>query len=353
MPTSLILNNKLFSYEQIKSGEYSASTPFEKNTLLFCQQWFNGQEVFEQKTSGSTGTPKLIKITRAQMQLSARLTIEALSLKANGIALVCIDTAFIGGKMMLVRALEYQLQLIINEPSSNPFEHIDTPVDFIAMVPLQFENSLTDYQKKIENCKAIIIGGAPVSILLASRIAKLNTAIYSTYGMTETVSHIALKKISDSPENSFTTLGDVTISINNKGQLIINGEITNHQDLITNDRVELVSSNQFKWLGRSDNVVNSGGIKIQLEEIELKIKKYFDDNNIKIQFFLYGIPDDHLGNKLVLCIESKNIINRINEINFFSIGINKLSCPKKIVFINKFVETSSGKINRVESYTNR
>ncbi|MCF6359310.1 MAG: AMP-binding protein [Cyclobacteriaceae bacterium] len=352
-PASLLLNNKLFSYEQLRSGKYESSTPFEEHTLLFCKQWLNGQEVFEQKTSGSTGKPKTIKITRAQMQLSARLTVEALSLKTNDVALVCIDTAFIGGKMMLVRGFEHKLQLIIKEPSSNPLEPIKDPIDFIAMVPIQFENSLLNHQKKVVSCKAIIIGGAAINHSLAEKIAQLKTPIYSTYGMTETVSHVALKRLSNPIDHYFTTLGDVKIEINSQEQLMINGAITNHQNLITNDRVELISSTEFRWLGRNDNVVNSGGIKIQLEEVENQIERYFESKNIKNRFFLYGIPDDYLGTKLILCVETNNIIMPMDSINFLSMGINKLSRPKDIIYINQFIETKSGKINRTESYKNR
>ncbi len=352
-PSSLLLNNKSFSYEQIRNGKYKTSTLFEECTLLFCHQWLNGQEVFEQKTSGSTGKPKLIKISRPQMKLSAQLTIGALGLQANDTALVCIDTAYIGGKMMLVRAFEHNLNLIINEPLSNPLENITVPIDFIAMVPMQFENSLNNHPKKIANCKAIIIGGAPINHSLAEKIALLKTPIFSTYGMTETVSHIALKRLSHPREKHFTTLDDVKIATNNHEQLIINGAITNHKELLTNDRVTLLSPTTFNWLGRIDNVVNSGGVKIQLEEVESLIEIYFNKINLNSRFFLYGVSDSYLGQKLVLCIESKNIIIPANTINSPSIGINKLSCPKDIIYIKKFIDTSSGKIDRTESYKNR
>ena len=352
-PSSLLLNNKLFSYELIKSGKYEASTPFEKSTLLFCQQWLNGQQVFEQKTSGSTGKPKLIKITRAQMKASAKQTVEALGLKANNVVFVCINTAYIGGKMMLVRAFQHQLQLVVNEPTSNPLESINKPVDFIAMVPMQFENSLNNHTQKIVSCKAIIIGGASISSSLANKIALLKTPVYSTYGMTETVSHIALKRLSFPCENYYTTIGDIEISTNSKEQLIVKGAVTNNKKLVTNDRVQVVSPTTFKWLGRIDNVINSGGIKIQLEEVENQIDFYFKENNIKNRFFLYGMPDDYLGHKLVICIESNNIIIRINKLNFSSIGIDKLSCPRDIIYIKQFIETTSGKVNRTESYKNR
>ncbi len=349
-PSSLLLNNKSFSYKQIRSGEYETSSPFEERTLLFCRQWLNEQEVFEQHTSGSTGKPKLIKINRAQMVFSAKQTVDALKLSPSDTALVCIDTAYIGGKMMLVRGFEHKLQLIINEPLSNPLENITVPVDFIAMVPMQFENSLNNHPEKIDNCKAIIIGGASINNSLAKQITQLKTPIYSTYGMTETVSHIALKRLSSPSGDCFKTLGDITIDVTGEEQLIINGAITNYQDLITNDIVKIVSSTEFKWIGRSDNVVNSGGIKIQLEEVESLIEIYFNKINLINRFFLYGIPDSYLGQKLVLCIETNNITIPANTINFPSMGLNKLSCPKDIIYIKQFIETTSRKVDRAESY---
>ncbi len=352
-PTSLLLNNKTYSYEQIRTGDYATNSVFEKTTLTFCQQWLNAQQEFAQQTSGSTGKPKTISITRAQMQLSAKLTVKALKLKPKSIALVCIDTAYIGGKMMLVRALEHQLQLVIKEPSSNPLKEMEQQFDFAAMVPLQFENTLKFYPNKIQNCSAIILGGAPVSQSLANQIAQLNIPVFSTYGMTETVSHIALKRLSQPKEKYFKIIGDTKIGINNQKQLVITGAITNKQKLITNDRVKLISSNQFEWLGRADNVINSGGIKIQLEEIERPIEHYFEKLNIKNRFFLYGIPDDYLGTKLILCIESENVINLISEMDFSLIEIDKRRHPKEIIYINSFVKTNAGKINRRSSFQNR
>lgn len=348
----LLLNNKSYSYKQIRIGEYSFSSSFEERTLLFCQQWLSGEEEFEQKTSGSTGEPKLIKITRAQMLISAKQTVEALNLKPNDVALVCIDTAFIGGKMMLVRAFEYQMKIIIFEPSSNPLEYIDTLFHFAAMVPLQFENTIKSNLKKLDNCKAIIIGGAPVNQMLATKIEALHFPIYSTYGMTETVSHIALKKLSAPAENFYTTLGDINIRTNDDEQLILKGAVTNDKELTTNDRVQILSPTTFKWLGRIDNVVNSGGIKIQLEEVESQVENLLRINGITNRFFLMGVPDEYLGEKLILCLEGDNSTIQINILNLLKSSLKNFSRPKEILFILNFTETTSGKINRIESHKN-
>lgn len=344
---NLLLNNKAYSYKQIKNGKYSFSSSFEERTLLFFQQWLNGQQEFEQKTSGSTGEPKLIKITRAQMLISAKQTVEILKLKPSDVALVCIDTAFIGGKMMLVRAFEYQMKIIIIEPSSNPLEKIDTPFHFAAMVPLQFENTIKNNSAKLDNCKAIIIGGAPVSETLATKIAVLDFLVYSTYGMTETVSHIALKRLSAPVENFYTTVGDINIRTNDNEQLIIKGAVTNGKQLTTNDRVQILSPKTFKWLGRIDNVVNSGGIKIQLDNIETAIGLLFSELNVENRFFLAPKPDDTLGDKLVLFIESPNQNLQFDLLEKLKDRLEKYVYPKEIIYVSSFLETASGKVNKL------
>ncbi|MCF6353128.1 MAG: AMP-binding protein, partial [Cyclobacteriaceae bacterium] len=329
-----------------RTGDYSTTTNFEANTLTFCKQWLTNQKAFEQLTSGSTGKPKTIKITRAQMQLSARLTIEALSLKANDVALVCIDTAYIGGKMMLVRGLEHQLQLIINEPSANPLDGLKQDFDFAAMVPMQFQHALQSSSARINACKAIIIGGASVSDLLAAQITNLKTAIYSTYGMTETVSHIALKRLSSPSQNYYTTIGSIDIYTNNKEQLILKGAITNNKELITNDRAQILSPTTFKWLGRVDNVINSGGVKIQLETVEASIELLFNKLHITNQFFLASKPDAYWGNKLILFIEYPKLLPPETLLSKLKKHLAKFTCPKEIIYVPKFAKTSSGKIDK-------
>ncbi len=344
----LLLNNKSYSYQQIKSGDYESNSTFEERTLAFCRQWLNGQKIFEQKTSGSTGKPKTILITRAQMQLSAKQTVATLKLVTNDVALVCVDTAYIAGKMMLVRAFENSLQIVIIEPSSNPLENIKSPFHFAAMVPLQFENVINNEstKSKLAHCKAILIGGAPVSNSLANQIAKIQCPVFATYGMTETVSHIALKRLSAPTEDFYTTIGNVELQTNTDDQLIIKGAITNNQKLVTNDIVQLLSPNTFKWLGRIDNVVNSGGVKIQLEDVETSIDLLFSKLSITNRFFLAKKTDVYLGELMVLYIEFEIKIKHQVLVKKLKYHLAKFSCPKEIIYTSRFEETASGKINK-------
>ncbi|MCB0495435.1 MAG: AMP-binding protein [Cyclobacteriaceae bacterium] len=349
--STLLLNGTEYTYDQIKQGAYKTSNDFEERTLDFCREWLNGKEEFEQKTSGSTGIPKSITIYRKQMVISAQQTIKALNLKANDVALVCVDSSYIAGKMMLVRAFEHKLKIIVEEPTANPFEHITQPVHFVALVPLQLQNTLDDKKsvEKLKVCKAVLVGGAPVSAHLESALARIKTPVFGTYGMTETVSHIALKRLSDPAEDFYTVIGDTQLSVNENDELIIKGSLTNNKSLVTKDRVTLLSPTTFVWLGRTDNVINSGGVKIQIEEVEASISLLFERLGIGNRFFLDALKDKKLGQKLVLFIEGYDTEVPSNLMDKLKMQLEKYECPREIVFVPVFDETSTGKIDRRSS----
>lgn len=351
MANTLLLNGKEFSYDQIKKGDFKASSPFEERTLQFCKDWLNGKEEFDQKTSGSTGAPKNIKIYRKQMEISARQTVKALNLKNNDVALVCVDSSYIAGKMMLVRAFEHKLKIVIEEPRSNPLEQVEQPFHFVAMVPLQLQNTLNNPEsiKKLENCKAVLVGGAPVSAHLSSMLSLIKTPVYSTYGMTETVSHIALKKLSNPQEKFYTVIGDTQLKINEKDELVIKGELTHNKELKTNDRIELLSPTTFVWLGRTDNVINSGGVKIQIEQVEASISLLFERLGLDNRFFLDAMKDETLGQRLVLFIEGHENESPSNLMEKLKMELEKYECPREIIYVSEFDETSTGKIDRRSS----
>lgn len=345
---TLLLNGKEYTYEAIKKENYKTSSPFEKSALEFCKEWLNGKQEFIQKTSGSTGIPKTIKIHRDLMIISAKQTVKALKLKANDVALVCVDPAYIAGKMMLVRSFEHNLKIIIVEPSSNPLEQVNQPFHFVAMVPLQLQNVLnnSDTLYKLNKCKAVLVGGAPVSAHLSSQLAILEIPVFSAYGMTETVSHIALKRLSRLQENFYTVIGDTILNVNKEDELIINGSLTDNKELKTNDRVKLLSPTTFVWLGRTDNVINSGGVKIQLERVESSISLLFERLELQNRFFLEATKDETLGQKLILFIEGHENNIPDNLMNKLKMQLEKYQCPREIVYVTEFNETSTGKIDR-------
>ena len=320
-------------------------TEFEKKVLQFLQDWFSDSETVSVQTSGSTGIPKVFEIEKKRMLNSSKMTCDFLGLKEGDTALLCLPVQYISGKMMLVRAIERKLKVIISVPSSAP--EISENVEFCAMTPLQVQNSLD----KIHFIKNLIIGGAAVSEKLKSQLTSsihhpTSNKIYETYGMSETLSHIALKQISPIQEEYFTVLNDVEISVDERNCLKIFAPKLNPEILQTNDIVDLLNEKQFKFLGRFDNVINSGGVKIFAEELENLVKKHIDKDLV----FL-GKPDETLGEKLILVIEDAStplsmteIKSQISNLKFPS----KFHIPKEILFLEKFPRAENGKVLRKE-----
>lgn len=316
-------------------------TEFEKKVLQFLQEWFSDSETVSVQTSGSTGTPKIFEVEKQKMLNSAKMTCDFLGLKEGDTALLCLPVQYISGKMMLVRAIERKLKVIISVPSSAP--EISENVEFCAMTPLQVQNSLD----KIHFIKNLIIGGAAVSENLKSQLTSsiqhpASNKIYETYGMSETLSHIALKQISPIQEEYFTVLNDVEISVDERNCLKIFAPKLNPEILQTNDIVELLNEKHFKFLGRFDNVINSGGVKIFAEELENLVKKHIDKDLV----FL-GKPDETLGEKLVLVVEGEKDENLKSEILNLKFE-NKFHIPKEILFLEKFPRAENGKVLRKE-----
>jgi o-succinylbenzoate---CoA ligase len=339
--------NKLMQIENFKNLPLPNSE-YEQKVLDFCKKWLSGQQEFTLKTSGSTGEPKPINLTRFQMEASAKLTGKTFDLKAGDKALVCLNVGYIAGIMMLVRGMVLGLELTIIEPNSNPLENFENhDFDFAAFVPLQIQNILENknYIETLNRMKAIIVGGASVNEVLERKIQKLEVPVYSTYGMTETVSHIAIRRLNGIYKSeNFQVLEGVKIGIDDRSCLNIIASASNNVLVQTNDIVEIIHENEFKLIGRFDNIINSGGVKIQLEKVEKVIEKWF----VNKRFFAYGVEDLSLGQKLILIIETESLSNELKE-NIISNLKNKLSkyeIPKQIFTINHFSETPTGKIDK-------
>ncbi len=316
------------AYSFIKEGE-----DFEKAVGHFLLDWFDDSPLIEMQTSGSTGTPKIITVEKQAMVNSALATGDFFDLIPGNKALHCLPAKFVAGKMMFVRGFILGLDMDFVSPSSHPLENNDTKYDFAAMVPLQAQNSL----KQLHNVKKMIIGGVKINKTLEKDLKKLSVEAYETYGMTETITHIAAKKIG---EKAFTVLPGVTISYDDKNCLVIHAPRISNDVIVTGDLVELVNENQFVFLGRIDNIVNSGGIKLLPEIIEEKLS-----GKIGTRFFVTGKPDDALGEKLVLVIEGEK--HDIDPQVFD--GLDRYEKPKEILFTSGFSETGSGKIRRKET----
>jgi O-succinylbenzoic acid--CoA ligase len=326
------------------------------NTIIgFMKEWKLETGYISQKTSGSTGKPKIIEISKAQIKASALATLQTLGLTAGDHALLCINPEYIGGKMMIARAIIGGLNLSIAPIVSNPLKGYtaNEPVDFFSFVPYQFEKILDESPNKIEllnNSKVIILGGAPVSDNLASKIkSKIHKPkVYSTYGMTETVSHVALKLINSDKEEAFKALQSIAFSQDNRNCLQIHApEISGQDQLLTNDVVKLLSPIEFQWLGRYDYVINSGGVKLHPEVLEKEIESVFDRNKISNQFFIFGLPDEKLGESMNLILEGH--IDKTFLYKLLKENLPAFHAPKEIFSIEAFIKTESGKINRIET----
>ena len=316
---------------------------------VFIKEWFSDSGQIQMQTSGSTGNPKKIILSREHMINSARATAEYFNLKAGSKALLCLPLGFIAGRMMLVRSMIMGWHLDTIESTSRPKITKQVQYDFSAMVPLQLYNSMND----LENINVLIVGGGEVSDTIINKIASFNTKIYATYGMTETITHIALSPLNKSAgrkgsETIFKALPGVSLSADNRQCLVIKAPHICHEIVVTNDIVDLRSDNTFKWLARYDNVINSGGVKLIPELIESRYK-----NLIDADYFVYGIADKRLGEKLVLVIEGEETALMFKKIDEFhhklSDAVPKYEVPKEIFFIKTFSRTETGKINRSQS----
>lgn len=316
------------AYSFIKEGE-----AFEKPVGDFILDWFDNKDYIEMHTSGSTGIPKIIQVKKQSMVNSALATGDFFELSAENKVLNCLPVKYVAGKMMFVRGFILGLDMEFVAPSSRPIKNNDVIYDFSAMVPLQAQNSLGE----LHTIKKLIVGGAKINATLEKELLKLPTKSFETYGMTETVSHIAAKNVGD---KSFTVLPNVTIEKDERNCLVIHAPDISDHTIITNDLVELISDKEFIFLGRLDNVINSGGIKFSPEIIEDKLIKLIDR-----RFFISGTPDPDLGEKLILVIEGEKF--DIPPALFD--GLDKYEKPKEVLFVPKFKETGNGKIIRKDS----
>lgn len=336
------------AYNLIKEGE-----AYEAKVGNFLLDWLNDKDYVEVKTSGSTGTPKLIRLKKEHMYNSAMASGKFFELPSNTTALLCMPCDYIAGKMMLVRAMLLGWHLDVVPPRANPLDQVFKIYDFCAMTPFQLDNSLS----RLHLVKKLIVGGGVVSANLKKLIQGLSTKVYETYGMTETVTHIAARQINIDKEKvkedpvPFTVLPNISLDTDERSCLIIKAPLISDETIVTNDVVEVLDQKRFLWKGRFDNVINSGGIKLHPEEIETKLQKI-----IAQRFFVASLPDDALGDKLVLLVESDfsegaldNLEREIKNHNL----LEKYEVPKKIYFIAKFEETPSGKIHRGNTLKSR
>lgn len=407
----MVLDFSVYAVQQfLFSIKEVVAEPWQQEIADFLEQWCDNRSFVEVKTSGSTGEPKLIHMPKQTMLRSAQMTNAFFGLHESSIALLCLPASYIAGKMMLVRAVAGKYRLIAVQPSSNPFEtigsemssfnrdmicNLDTAgiptgrndsfnpdmvfspdtagiptgqndsfnpvvniasveetlpeIDFTAITPHQLAHS-SNHLPALP-IKNVIIGGSQVTPAMEEMIKEWPIAMYETFGMTETASHIALRKV-NGPDKSdcFKILPGVQLSLDARGCLEILAPHLHEEKLITNDLVELHNEHSFRWLGRFDRVVNSGGIKLFPEQIERRLQEL-----IQLPFFITSLPHPALGEQVVLVMESGELSQEVQQEIFSSMKhlLGRYELPGQIICIPEFVYSAGNKVLRNETLKKR
>jgi len=305
--------------------------------------WYDDSDSIIVSTSGSTGIPKRIHLSKESMKQSAMKTGAYFNLGKQSNVLAALPYSFIAGKMMVIRAIVLNWNLHLFAPSSNPLAYVEDHLDFVAMTPHQLSTVLEKSPGQLHYVKKILLGGAPIPSNLLSKIYTVQPEVYLGYGMTETITHIAVKRINGSnPQIAFHALPGVTFDISQDKCLIIHADHLKDQ-IITTDVAKMHSDKSFEWIGRHDNVINSGGIKIHPEAVETQLQ-----DQIIEPFFIFGEDNDSLGQSVAICIQTsdKTVKERVSKALDM---LNIYDKPKNIYIIPKFEFTETGKINRKET----
>ncbi len=343
---SISINGVFYTPSNISESLKSLSETnhlFLIEVLLFLQEWWNEEESIKVQTSGSTGQPKQIMLSKKAMRESAKRTLSILGIKKGETALLCMNIKYIGAKMMVVRSLIGGLNLVLSPPSRSPFQGLssDQIVDFVALVPLQVYELLRNpqEQKRVRRIKHVIIGGGVIHPLIEEEIAGLPNEWYATYGMTETISHIALRRLNGRQKSSrYYPLEGVSVSLSRERTLLIKAPHLFEGILQTNDVAELDTNGGFEILGRVDNIINSGGIKVSPEQIEKRLSKILD-----CRFALSSLVSVSLGEELVLVLERE--LTKEEKVQIKE-ALTPYERPKKIILLEHIPLTQTAKVAR-------
>jgi len=324
--------------------EKSFIEPWQLEIIVFLKEWFSNKKQFEIQTSGTTGPPKTLLFPRESLVQSSKITNRHFKLNQLDVFLQCLPMHFVAGKMMVLRALTARGKCLALKPSGNPIKNLDVAVSFAAFTPHQLQNILDLNPEKLNLIKKAIIGGSPVNGVLEEELQPFSTRFFESYGMSETLTHIAIRPLNGNNRSpDFTVLNGFEIQIGKQNQLIINAGHLSDLPIITNDRVVLTEPDKFSWLGRLDDVINSGGIKIFPQELENKIAPLLDR-----PFAIGKGKDKLLGECIVLFIEgipfNKNRLNKL--LTQFKKRLIKSEIPRRIKFIDTLPQNKNNKLIR-------
>ena len=308
----------------------------------FLREWFDASETVRVHTSGSTGTPKELRVEKRRMMASAMMTVDFLGLQTGNIALLCMPLQYIAGKMVVVRSLVAGLNLLPVTPSGHPLKDLAEAPAFAALIPMQVFNSLQVPAEAalLRDIRQLIIGGGSIDASLGEALRTFPHAVWSTYGMTETLSHIAMRRLSGSEASEwYTPFPGVHVSTSAEGTLVIHAPAVNLDTLVTNDLVEFDTQGRFRILGRRDNTINTGGVKIQIEQVEDALRPH-----LPFPFVITSVPDAKFGERIVLLVE-----NTRTDHPLISPAIAALPPywrPKQVFSVPQLPKTGTGKPDR-------
>ncbi len=347
--------DEVWPFDQIQSARRDAlsqNTTDKKAILLLAHDWLNGQNYFELTTSGSTGKPKVFTFSRAQIKESVQQTVRTFGLEPGNTLLNPLSVDYVAGFMMLMRGLVNKMPVYCFKPSRSPIPETFLRQSFAlaAFVPLQIKTLLKEEKQVFLNHIAnILIGGGPLSYSLEKSLSQLKTHVYHTYGMTETLTHVAVREIAPERREAYRALPGIGFETDQNKRLIIYTSLW--QDPIhTNDRVNLIGTGEFQWLGRTDHIINSGGYKIQVDPAEKAIEEVFEGQwDFIPEFFLTHFPDNNLGEKAVLVVKTEKPVNahiRDQLIQALKNHLPAYEVPKAIFDLRQFCYTHTGKLDR-------
>lgn len=320
-------------------------TAFDNDVRAFLSEWFSPSVSVSVQSSGSTGTPKHFFVEKSRMRASARMTCSFLGITERDIALLCMPLQFIGAKMVVVRSAVTGMRLLAATPSSHPLKGLNCQPTFIAMTPAQVYTSLEteEEEMRLRNARHIIIGGSSVDAALQSRLMDFPNAVWSTYGMTETLSHIALRRL-NGPEASqwYTPLPGVRVRLTERETLAIHANGITTEELQTNDLAQIDGQGRFRIRGRTDNTINSGGIKMQIEELEQQLA-----DAMPCPFMITAAPDKHYGEVVVMLVEGPQV--PANAELICRRLLHRYCVPKRFIAIHALPKTGSGKPDRASA----
>lgn len=342
--SSLVINGRSYCVDNEGKWLWSpeALSESEQKVLSFLDVWSHANPTLSASSSGTTGFPKKIELSKEAMRSAVMRSGNVLGLAKGQTALLCLSPDFIAGKMMLVRALVWQMHLIVPPLSKDPLRGLSQAVDFVAMVPAQLKSSL-NHRANLAQVKTILLGGAPLMPQLLEEIKSLPVRCFHGFGMTETMGHMALRQLNgEGASDEYNCVPEITVAQDERGCLLVN--LPEEQEPVkTNDRVELLDEHRFKWMGRYDHMINSGGVKIYPELLEQQLSPFID-----ARFYICSQEDELWGCIIALVIEGEAWEYKQEQalMKVMAEALPTYHCPKKIYYQKCFKETASGKVIR-------